>query len=663
MKVTKLFLLILSLIALFLLVSGGTTPRTVAQTVAQAVPQRPFPQHVAYASGTIKPNHRTQAQLDQDVRQFYEHWKASYLKQAGTTADGHPLYRVSFGSTNPGRTVSEGMGYGMIIVAHMAGYDPDAQTIFDGLWLFTRKYPSEIDPRLMGWQVPVVPGQTSSAFDGDADIAYGLLLADAQWGSSGNINYRAEAQTVITAILESTIGPQSRLPELGDWVQTNGNPWNQYTPRSSDFMPAHFRAYGRATGNAVWQTVADRSQAVISSLQDNYSPNTGLLPDFIVNTNNTPQPAPANFLEGANDGYYNYNAGRDPWRIGTDALLNGDAVSAAQARKMSLWIEGAASGNPANIKAGYRLNGQPLADYFTTFFAAPFGVAAMTNPSQQAWLNSIYSAVYNRHEDYYEDSVTLLCLLVLSGNYWDPTAGNDPPGHELYLSYISTPGKGKIGNLRYGDEDILHYDRASAAWGLAFDGSAAGLPGKADVNAFAFVDNTIYLSFDKPTAVPGLGAVDDSDIVAYNRNTGAFTLWFDGSAAGLSAKGENIDALTFDAGGALLISTTGNFNAGGLKGKDEDLFRWDGSQWSLAFDGSAAGLPKAADIAGAWYDPEENEYFLNVGKFKLPGAKGDAADILRCKPQNHNPTTGCTYQFFWDGQTAGFAKLDGFQID
>ena len=45
----------------------------------------------------------------------------------------------------------------------------------------------------------------------------------------------------------------------------------------------------------------------------------------------------------------------------------------------------------------------------------------MTNPSQQAFVNQVYSAVATTHEDYYEDSVTLLSLLVMTGAYWDPT--------------------------------------------------------------------------------------------------------------------------------------------------------------------------------------------------------------------------------------------------
>jgi len=198
-------------------------------------------------------------------------------------------------------------------------------------------------------------------------------------------------------------------------------------------MPAHFRAFARFSEDPTWDVVLARSQTAISSLQANFAPNTGLLPDFIVPTSSTeppPKPAPPGFLEGVNDGNYYYNAGRCPWRIGTDALLNGDPVSLAQTRKISAWAQTATNGDPADINAGYTLDGAPLrsGDYFSTFFAAPLGVAAMTVAGEQAWLNAIYDAIQTTHEDYYEDSITLLCLLVMAGNYWDPTtiAQQDP---------------------------------------------------------------------------------------------------------------------------------------------------------------------------------------------------------------------------------------------
>jgi endo-1,4-beta-D-glucanase Y len=409
--------------------STATVPTPIpspTQSTSSDGVSRPFPQHTQYAAGSIFPNHRSQAQLDDDVSAFYEYWKETYVIESGTSPNGNPMYRIAFGKDQPGRdtTVSEGQGYGMIIVPLMAGFDEDAQKIFDGLWEFARAHPSEADPRLMDWNIPDTENGNVSAFDGDADIAYGLLLADAQWGSDGQIDYRAEAETYMLAILESTIGSESHLPMLGDWTEQYGEVYSQYTPRSSDFMLVNFRAFGRATRDAVWTDIIWQSQYVMNEIQSNYSPVSGLMPDFIVLAGDAhiPQPAPAEFLEGPHDGHYNYNAGRVPWRVGSDALLNDDEASRDIAQKISHWIETSTNGDPANIRAGYDLDGSPLpnSDYFTTFFVAPMGVAAMSDPNQQEWLNRVYDSVYAEHIDYYEDSVNLLCLLVMSGNAWTP---------------------------------------------------------------------------------------------------------------------------------------------------------------------------------------------------------------------------------------------------
>lgn len=397
----------------------ATQAATLVPTPTREPISYPFPQHVAYAPDSILPNHRTQQQLDDDVRTFYDYWKSEYLIEAGTDANGITMFRVAFGKDEPNHsvTVSEGQGYGMLIVPMMAGYDPDAQTIFDGMWAFVHAHPSEIETRLMDWNIPESEGN-ASAFDGDADIAYGMLLADAQWGSDGRVNYKAEAERMISGILESTIGKESHLPMLGDWVNVGEPQYNQFTPRSSDFMLANFRAFGKATNNPVWDDVVLQSQNTMLNIQTNYSSETGLLPDFIVNG----EPAPKNFLENPTDGAYNYNAGRDPWRVGMDALLHNDPTSRAIVQKISHWIETSANGDPNQIRAGYELDGTPLPDseYFTTFFVAPMGVAAMNDPAQQEWLNSLYDSVYNQQIDYYEDSVNLLCLFVMTGNFWTP---------------------------------------------------------------------------------------------------------------------------------------------------------------------------------------------------------------------------------------------------
>jgi endo-1,4-beta-D-glucanase Y len=347
---------------------------------------------------------------------------------AGTNQEGKRLFRIAKGKTlvanakcediSQDYTVSEGQGYGMVIVALMAGFDPDAQTKFDGLWLFSREFPSSIGINLMSWCVKAISpdfagenrlfeipqGEDNSAFDGDADIAYALLLAHKQWGSNGKINYLKEAKKILNDILKYTIGNKSHLPKLGDWVEQDcvinntencvSERWTQYTPRSSDFMPAHFRSFYQLTGNSEWLTIIRQSQAVIETIQNNFSVNTGLLPDFIINCNSHCAPATPFFLEAETDGDYSYNAGRAPWRIGLDALLNHNAKSKHAALKMINWLAANTDSNVDNVKAEYKLDGTAISDYSTSFFIAPFAIASMLDASHQSFLNDMYTFLY-----------------------------------------------------------------------------------------------------------------------------------------------------------------------------------------------------------------------------------------------------------------------------
>jgi endo-1,4-beta-D-glucanase Y len=434
----------------------GLLSASVVLTAASVSAQnQPFPRHVAYPGASIYPNHRTQAQKDADVRAYYDYWKQNYLVTAGTASDGTQLWRVTMGSDDPGRTTSEGMGYGMKIVTFMAGYDPQAQAIFNGLWKFVRSHPSVIDNRLMAWEVPEGTG-ADSAFDGDCDIAYALLLADKQWGSSGAVNYQAAALTLIGAIKASTIGPTSRLPMLGDWVSPNGSLRNQYSPRTSDFMLANFRAFATATGDSTWATVVANSQAAINHLQATYSATPGLLPDFTEKTSSTdtrPKPARSNFLEGPDDGKYTYNAARVPWRLGIDALLNNNATSLAEVRKISSWAQTKTGANPFMFKEpGYTLAGAAINSSwgFSSVFGAPLGVAAMTGATQQQWLNALYDAVYTNHEGYYADSITMICLLIMTGNHWDittQTADVTPPAVDITYPMSGSVVTGDIASV------------------------------------------------------------------------------------------------------------------------------------------------------------------------------------------------------------------------
>ena len=86
--------------------------------------------------------------------------------------------------------------------------------------------------------------------------------------------------------------------------------------------------------------------------------------------------------------------------------------------------------------------------------------------------------------------------------------------------------------------------------------AASGLPVRANVDGFDRVDAThFYLSFTGDVTVPGLGKVQDEDVVYYN--AGTWSLFFDGTAHGLTAGSQDLDAISI-VGGTLYFSTVGN---------------------------------------------------------------------------------------------------------
>ncbi|GLX00135.1 glycosyl hydrolase family 8 [Microtetraspora sp. NBRC 16547] len=382
-------------------------------------PAVPFGSHqFAYASGMLRPT-GSQATLDQKVIDYYNKWKAAFVKQNC----GNGWYEViSPDADHP--YVAEAQGYGMVIVATMAGADPNAKTIFDGMVKYMLAHPSVNNANLLAAEQDAscksVNG-SDSATDGDLDVALGLLLADKQWGSTGTYNYKDLAVKHINAIKTSEVNPTTKLMLLGDWSSPGDSLY--YTSRSSDWLIDHFRAFKKATGDSAWDTIRTAHQNLITSQQANYASSTGLLADFVVTTNTTPKPAPGKVLEDANDGKYWWNACRDPWRIGTDAVTSGDSASLASARKINSWIKSKTGGNANNVAVGYSLSGSQISSGSEPAFFAPFAVAAMTDSGSQAWLDALWTKMLNTSftsTDYYSTSIQLQVMIVVTGNYWLP---------------------------------------------------------------------------------------------------------------------------------------------------------------------------------------------------------------------------------------------------
>ena len=381
----------------------------------------PFPQHAHYFDGVIIPNHISQTVLDDSVRSFYKQWKEVYLRKS-SCSDSYYIWAENTGKNH--EAVSEGQGYGMIIIALMAGYETAAQTFFDGLYRYYKEHPSKRNAYLMSWtqSKDCYKFEESSAADGDIDIAYSLLLANAQWHSLGKINYLEEAKKVINAIKEQEINGKTFSIMQSNSIEPDSKDY--FDMRSSDFIPSEIKTFN-VSGEKFWDTVLDRNYKLFRFMQKTYSEGIGLVPDFIENIERRAKPARKFYLESKYDGIYNYNACRVPWRIATDYIVNGDQRAKEFVVPINKWIRETTNNNPDNISAGYTLAGDDLKkrNFEALSFIGSFSIAAMVDSKNQEWLNRLWDYMIQfqlKDFDYYDNSIKMLNLIILSHNYWAP---------------------------------------------------------------------------------------------------------------------------------------------------------------------------------------------------------------------------------------------------
>lgn len=391
-------------------------------TLHAQAPKYPFPQAIHY-SGCIKPSNATQDQMNQAVTALYKNSYKKYLTASKKTAGGYYINAKGTGSGNSAITVSEAHGYGMVIMPIMAGFDDSAHVYFDGLFKFFNDHRSNIDSKLMAWEV--LDGEVSdnnSATDGDLDIAYGLVLAYHQWGTSvgGTIDYLAEAKKVLTGIKSSDMSTKTYRTVLGDWCSSD------LDTRSSDWMPDHFRAFVKITSDTFWTKASTTVYSMISSITAKYSPQTGLLPDFVTADPPAPDPDGGGTGESNADKYF-YNSCRDPWRIACDYALYTTPEAKTMLTKLTGWARTATNNDPAKLKNGYALDGTAFGTGNDICFIAPMTAGAIADSANQTFLNNGWTAITKTPgSDVYACALNLLSMLVITGNYWLPGSNPTP---------------------------------------------------------------------------------------------------------------------------------------------------------------------------------------------------------------------------------------------
>ena len=153
----------------------------------------------------------------------------------------------------PAHVVSEGQGYGMVIVALMAGHDPrrrSGSTASPGTRsttpaASTRGSSPGRRTRAAATCRAATPRPTATSTS-----PTGSCSPHAQWGSGGAVDYLGAARRVLAGALAEDVHPRTRSPHARR-LDRPGARWSGTRP--SDWMPGHFRAFAAATGDARWE--------------------------------------------------------------------------------------------------------------------------------------------------------------------------------------------------------------------------------------------------------------------------------------------------------------------------------------------------------------------------------------------------------------------------
>jgi endo-1,4-beta-D-glucanase Y len=376
-----------------------------ATVTASGSPMHPFPVDSAMVGSCAKPT-GTSGKFLADA---YNKWKSTFVTGSGAST------RVQR-PENSNDTVSEGIGYGMLIAVAMGD-----KTLFDGLWSYSQAHVAT--GMLMTWDISSGGGNagTGSATDADEDMAFALIQAGKQWGGT----YAATAKTMIGQIWSSDIDTTSNLPTGGS---NYGNSTSSHVTNPSYFAPAYYRAFATIDTGHAWNTVATNVYSAIASIETKVG-TQGLIPAWCSNNCTA-----VGTNGGADDQVYQYDAHRVAWRLGVDACWNSGSVPASGktflTNNAAFFASKAASGI-GRIVDIYTLsggaNGDAAPNSMSVVGTAGVGAMAVGNAFMNSAYRFILDATYTPASTipdsggkiaytYFNATVGLLSALTMSGN-------------------------------------------------------------------------------------------------------------------------------------------------------------------------------------------------------------------------------------------------------
>lgn len=331
--------------------------------------------------------------------------------------------RIKFDS--PLNTVSEGIGYGMLITYFMKDWEK-----FNRLFKYYQAYPVSAADGLffMKWMVKgdefkggfSADATGGSATDADLDVMTALFLA---YGETGNVEYLNYAKGIAGAIYSTEVNPTTHLFMPGnDGLHMNDG----YVYNTSYFSLVGIRLAIKydTERSAAWQQVLDATYAYMLKVQ---AAGNGLWPDWS-NADGIPTNPENNSSTGKLCDYFGLEGVRIPLRVMWDYNWFGDDRAKTLAETAGNFAFASTGGDITKTLIKYIYQGeQPKAGQGGAHFRGAFCSLWTVNATLSAYTPACNEVIVNTpfkttNSLYFEPSMQLLYSLFLNGyfvKYWN----------------------------------------------------------------------------------------------------------------------------------------------------------------------------------------------------------------------------------------------------
>jgi hypothetical protein len=182
-----------------------------------------------------------------------------------------------------------------------------------------------------------------------------------------------------------------------------------------------------------------------------------------------------------------------------------------------------------------------------------------------------------------------------------------------------------------------------------------------------FSYNPLYLSFTSSQTIGGVSSSDE-DILRFDGST--WSLLFDGSDVGVSSP--DLFAFSMLDSDSILMSFSSAVTVNGLTLNPQDIARFDATSlgsntagtFSLYFDGSDVGLDTTSEnIDSVSLLPDGRILISTTGSPAVSGVSGKDEDVLAFTPTSLGDVTSGTWAMYFDGSDVGLADTSDEDVD